>query len=83
METGRRTAEAWDAARGWILFAGIVVALGAIVGSAGWAAASFQTVGIVLGCAVVSSILAVATWGVLRWGIEEPASVATELLTVV
>ncbi len=74
METDRRTAEAWDAARGWVLFAGMVAALGTIVGAAGWAAGNFQAVGILLGCAVASAIVAVAMWGVLRCGIDERSS---------
>jgi hypothetical protein len=78
VETDRRTAEAWDAARGWVLFAGMVAALGTIVGAAGWAAGNFQAVGILLGCAVVSAIVAVAMWGVLRWGIEEQSASTVE-----
>jgi len=71
MDANRRTAEAWDAASGWVLFAGMVVALGLVAGVAGWAAGNFQMVGILLGCAVLSAIVAVAMWGVLRWGIED------------
>jgi len=70
-----KAAEAWDAASGWLLFAGVVAVLGAVVAAAGWAAGTFETVGIVLGCAVLSTIVAVAARGLLRWGIEDMPAV--------
>jgi len=74
MEASRK-AEAWDAASGWLLFAAIVVALGAAVALAGWAAGNIETIGIVVGCATLSAVLAVGVRGLLRWGIEDVATV--------
>jgi hypothetical protein len=70
MESSRR-AEAWDAASGALLFAGIVTALGGAVALIGWAAGNIETVGILAGCAVLSAMVAVAVRGLLRWGIED------------
>lgn len=75
-----RAAEVWDAASGWLLFAGLVVVLGAMVGVAGWAAGNVETIGIVLGCGVLSAVLAVAVRGLLRWGIEDTPTVEAATL---
>ena len=79
MERSRR-AEAWDAASGVLVFAGMVAALGSAVALIGWAAGNIETVGIVVGCAVLSAIVAVAVRGLLRWGIEDVPMVETATL---
>jgi hypothetical protein len=58
-----------------LVFAGIVVALGAAAAIAGWAAGNVQTIGIVVGCAVLSAIVAAAVRGLLRWGIDDTPAV--------
>ena len=80
MEADRR-AEAWDAARGWVLFAGMVAALGAVAGLAGWVAGNIETAGIVVGCAVLSAIVAMAMRGLFRWGIDEPVAAKSVVST--
>ena len=67
-----KRAEALDAATGPAVFAVIVATMGAIVGVAGWAAGTYTTVAVVLGCAVGSAIVTALMWGVLHWGIDEP-----------
>jgi len=79
MEASRK-AEAWDAAKGGLVFTGIVVSLGAMAAVAGWAAGNVETVGIVLGCAVLSAIVAVAVRGLLRWGIDDTPMVEAATL---
>jgi hypothetical protein len=60
-----------------VLFAAMVAVMGAAAGAAGWAAGTFTTAAIVLGCAVLSAIVAVAMWGVMHWG-ERPGPTVAE-----
>lgn len=66
--------EALDAASGGVLFAALVVCVGGVVGVAGWAVGNYPTVGLLVGCATLSALVASAVWGVLRWGIDEPVA---------
>lgn len=74
-----KRAEALDAATGPAVFAVIVAAMGAVVGLAGWAAATYTSVAVVLGCAVGSAIVTALMWGVLHWGIDEPVEAQTAI----
>lgn len=67
--------EAFDAASGGLLFGAFVVVIGGLVAVAGWAVGNYPTVGIILGCAVLSTLVASAVWGILHWGIDEPMTV--------
>jgi predicted lysophospholipase L1 biosynthesis ABC-type transport system permease subunit len=77
----RRTAsdstfsEALDAASGGLLFFALVVAIGALVGLAGWAAGTYPMVGILFGCATLSTLVASAVWGILHWGVDDAVPV--------
>jgi hypothetical protein len=69
---GSTVSEALDAASGGLVFAMLVAIMGAVAGLAGWAAGVFPTATILLGCAVLSALIASAVWGVLHWGVDEP-----------
>ena len=69
---GSTMSEALDAASGGLVFVALAAVLGTIVGVAGWAAATYATAALLLGCAVISAIVGAAVWGLLHWGVDEP-----------
>ena len=74
---GNTFSEALDAASGGLLFVALCVLIGGLVALAGWAVGTYPTVGILFGCATLSTLVASAVWGILHWGVDEPMVVKT------